>query len=260
MGGVGIIVTEPEAPCLRYVLSAGRTGTVFLARLLNSQPGIVAAHEPDSSRYQMMLANLRNDWGAGGGMLKRWFERSRARRIEAAGGRAYVEINPFLCPMTDLLPMPGHQLKIVHMVRDPATWAVSIIAHKASERFREIIDYVPFGKPYPVPRPTGWNKLESYERALWRWNWCNSRIGELQSVSEAFAVVRYEDLFAQERELRAAALHSIVKTLDLPDSTSVNGDGMGDRANASSSEGVELDRSTPSRICGALARTYGYDY
>jgi hypothetical protein len=253
-------VTVTEAQAFRYVLSAGRTGTVFLAGLLNRQPGVIASHEPDSSRYQMMLANLRNDWGIGGDILKMAFERARKQRLEAAAGRTYVEINPFLCPMTDLLPMPGRELRIVHMVRDPATWAVSIVSHKASSRYRGIIDYVPFGKPYPVPRPAGWRRLGTYTRALWRWNWCNQRISELQHASDGYCIVRYEDLFADDTEIRNTVLQKIGCTLLLPAALKESDAPMHERANASSGNAEGIDRTAAQRICGEMARRYGYDY
>jgi hypothetical protein len=244
---------------LRYVLSAGRTGTVFLARLLDGLPGITAAHEPDTSRYQMMLANLRNDWGIGGTLLKRWFERARDRRIATANG-VYVEVNPFLCPMTDLLSRAGRPLRIVHMVRDPATWAVSMTSHKATAPFRALIDYVPFAKPDPVPRPANWSSFNEYERALWRWNWCNSRIEAVRGDSTAYAMIRYEDLFGLDEVLRQEALATIGGALDLPARVHADRRQISIRANPSVRPGPSIDREAARRVCGELARSFGYDY
>jgi hypothetical protein len=245
---------------LRYVLSAGRTGTVFLERLINEQlSGVVARHEPAATRYQMILANIRNDLGIGNGLLKRIFELSRRRRVERAGG-IYVEINPFLCPMTDLLSRPGCDLRIVHMVRDPASWAVSISTFKASTRFRALIDHVPFAKPYPTPRPRGWGALSEYERALHRWRWCNERISGLRSTATAYSLVRYEDLFSGKSELETEALGKIAQTLGLPADLVATDDAMSSRANPSEGPGPDIDLSAAHRICGDLARTYGYAY
>jgi len=249
-----------DAQPLRYVLSAGRTGTVFLQRLVGDHlDGVTVVHEPAATRYLMILANLRNDWGIGGSALKWLFEWARSRRISAGPG-IYVEINPFLCAMTDLLPKPGHGLRIVHMVRDPATWAVSITTFKASTRFRHGIKYVPFAKPYPVPRPEGWQRLNEYERSLWRWNWCNERIGQLEANSEAYALVRYEDLFAPNSSVRSAAFETLVTTLDLPGQLEPAPDELRVRANAWDGDGLGIDRQSAARICGKLARAYGYAY
>lgn len=250
----------PQAPVLRYVLSAGRTGTVFLERLMNRKiEGVVARHEPSETRYQMMLANLRNDWGIGHRLLACLFERSRSRR-NAAAGPCYVEINPFLCPMTDLVPRQGHALRIVHVVRDPAEWAGSITSFKASSRFRRVIDYIPFAKPYPAPRPEGWRAMDEYERALWRWNWCNARIAMLRDACDAYLLVRYEDLFSPDEATRLETLRIIGETLALPGPLVASAAEMDLRANAFNDSSRRFDRKAAQRICGQLARTYGYDY
>ena len=83
-----------QLPKLRYILSAGRTGTVFLERLLNKKlVGVNAAHEPAQTRYLMMLANLRNDWGVGKSILERLFERGQLRRNREKGPN-YIESFP----------------------------------------------------------------------------------------------------------------------------------------------------------------------
>ncbi|MBS7670773.1 hypothetical protein [Croceicoccus gelatinilyticus] len=155
----------------------------------------------------MMLANMRNDLGAGNDLLRAFFHRSRNRRL-AERGEEYVEINPFLCPMTDLLPESGKTLRVVHMVREPGDWAISISDFKASARFRDVINHVPFAKPYPSPRPPGWGNRPEIERALWRWHWCNSRIEDLKPHCEAYSLVRYEDVFSTD-------LESASETIDL---------------------------------------------
>ena len=137
----------------RYIISAGRTGTVFLESFFNLHcPGVTAVHEPAPSRQHLMLANLRNEWGIGGSLLSWHFQKSRLARLEARSG-AYVEINPHLCPFTDLLPDPLRPLRVVHMVREPSSWTASMLGFKASTSFRDVIDYIPFATPYPVPRP-----------------------------------------------------------------------------------------------------------
>ncbi|WP_193366835.1 hypothetical protein [Pelagibius marinus] len=248
-------------PALRYVLSAGRTGTVFLERLMNRQFAgtVTAAHEPAETRYQMMLGNLRNDWGLGGGLLKWLFERARTARVDEAGG-VYVEINPFLCAITDLLPQQGRPLRVVHVVRDPASWARSIATFKASDRYRAVIDWLPFARPYPSPRPAGWRACSDYERALWRWNWCNQRIHNLRAQTTSFALVRYEDLFSQDEAVRAVAFQAISDCLDLPGLLEAGPADLNNKENPYAWVGQPGDRQAAGRICGVLARQCGYDY
>src|SRR5262249_53169080 len=127
---------QREHPKVCFVLSAGRTGTVFLAEWLHSHfPEIVAVHEPSPARYELVLANLRNEIGIGGGALRWLFKAARKRRMQRVlPGRGYVEINPLLCPALDLLTEIPQPFNIVHMVRAPLSWAKSITQFRASPR------------------------------------------------------------------------------------------------------------------------------
>lgn len=244
----------------RYALSSGRTGTVFLEALMSTHaPGVTAVHEPAATRYQMILANLRNDFGIFDNYLQNIFERSRLQRENAATG-IYVEINPFLCALTDLLPDPHRSLRVVHMVREPGSWARSIIAFKASRKYRWLIDYVPFAKPYPAPRPHHWHQLSEFEKALWRWTWCNKRIVNLREHCAAYVLIRYEDLFAQDIAQREAAIATIFDTLALPKLKPINWGAMSDRINQGPENQIEIDRDAVRRICGDLALDFGYAY
>ncbi|MCB1380423.1 MAG: hypothetical protein KDK89_18950 [Alphaproteobacteria bacterium] len=242
----------------RYILSAGRTGTVFLESFLNAHcPGVAAVHEPSPTREQMMLANLRNDVGVGGSLLAWHFDRCRRQR-DASHPGIYVEINPFLCAMTDLLPDPDRPLRIVHMVREPSSWAVSMTAFKASTRFRHVIDYVPFAKPYPAPRPAGWSRMPEIERALWRWHWCNSRIMALKDATPHYCLVRYEDLFRGDAADRNAILASVVETLGLDCRGPFEAAPFAERANPAPNIVAPPSPDAVRRICGSLASNLGY--
>lgn len=243
---------------LRYILSAGRTGTVFLEGLINRQFGQGSAvHEPSPTRYQMMLANLRNDWHVGAGLLDIAFRRSRDRRVAKAPS-PYIEINPFLCAMTDLLPAAGKDLLVVHLVREPGDWAASMSSFKASTRFRGVIDYIPFAKPYPSPRPSGWRNMPDIERALWRWRWCNSRIGDLESQCTKYVRVRYEDIFSSDPHSVERVLRSISASLDLPDALKFDPNDLLIRANPSDRGVKRPEKAIVDDICGDLASQYGY--
>lgn len=205
----------------------------------------------------MMLANIRNDWGVGSGLLRTLFYRSRDRRLEARD-EEYVEINPFLCPMTDLLPENGKTLRVVHMVREPGDWANSMTNFKASARFRDVIDYVPFAKPYPSPRPQGWAKLPEIERALWRWHWCNRLIENLKPHCEAYALVRYEDLFSTDPQVVSRTVKLASETLNLREPLRLEASDLSHRANPSRGEKRRPGQDKIDRICGELASSYGY--
>ena len=253
-------VPPASAEPWRYVLSAGRTGTVFLESLFAVYAkNAVAVHEPDPTRYQMMLGNLRNDWNILATTTQRWVHASRRKRLSDAGG-SYIEINPFLCSVTDLLPDPARDLRIVHIVREPASWARSMTVFKASRKFRWIIDYIPFSKPFPSPRPDGWSDLPQFERNLWRWVWCNQRILALKPAARAFVTIRYEDLFSQDVDLRSKTVRKIFEVLDLPAPDQIDWTLFDTRINPAPASEESFDLSAVTRIAGPSAQVVGYDH
>lgn len=242
-----------------YILSAGRTGTVFLEQLLATYaPEAVAEHEPTPTREQMMLANLRNDWGVGGGVLRRWFWSARARRLATAHG-PYIEINPFLCAMTDLLKTEGRAIRVVHITRDPESWARSMTVFKASKKLRWIIDVIPFAKPYPSPRPKGWSRWSYYERNLARWVWCNDRIRQLRDEAEAYVHLRYEDLFGDDQEVREHAVREVFNTLGLACPEKIDWALFDKKANPAPPSKIAFKASQAHSFWRPLARELGYD-
>jgi hypothetical protein len=250
---------EAEKQPWRYILSAGRTGTLFLASYLESRcTCVTAVHEPRPSRQHLLLANIRNDTGFGKGFLAWHFQKCRLTRLRRQSG-IYVEINPHLCALTDLLLDPDRPARIVHMVREPESWTASILGFKASAPFRKFIDLIPFATPYPAPRPEGWRSFAKAEKVLWRWHWCNSRILMLRDKVQHFCIIRYEDLFCSDDPRREAALASIGATLGLDGNMPIDSTAFFQRMNPGVSAARRPDPALVRRICGELALTLGYE-
>ncbi|MEL7280251.1 MAG: hypothetical protein AAFY35_11035 [Pseudomonadota bacterium] len=248
--------SDADTRPLYYVLSAGRTGTMFLENLVQTQcDAVTIEHEPNPSRQLMMLGNLRNDLG----LLQGATRRMALRHQTATHARDHhIEVNPFLCAVTDLLPHPTRPLRILHMVRAPGDWAQSMTTFKASTRYRHVIDYIPFAKPFPAPRPPGWRALTAFEKSLHRWVWCNRRIAALAAMAEAYALVRSEDLFSEEPTDRDAALAKIVDVLNLPLPKTLPPDIFTQRVNPAPPGQSLRDAEAERAICGAVAAEYGY--
>lgn len=250
--------SEAGARPLYYVLSAGRTGTVFLENLIHRHfPEVYIAHEPSPTRTLMMLGNLRNDFGLMGGAA-RWLSRRHQRAFHGPVGKR-IEVNPFLCAVTDLLPHPTRPLRIVHVVREPGGWAQSMTTFRASSRYRHVIDYVPFAKPVPAPRPAGWRGLSPFEKSLHRWVWCNQRIAALAAQAEAYALVRSEDIFSGEAARRDAAMTQVFDVLQLEPPSAVKPEEFGQRVNPAPPGADLRDAAAERAICGAAAAKFGYD-
>jgi hypothetical protein len=250
------------APTLGFVLSAGRTGTVFLARLLAEQfPAWQVDHEPFPGRYESLLGNLRNDTGLGTSVTRHLFLHARGKRIRSLGKRrGYIEINPLLCPIIDLLPLLGQPIHVVHMVREPLSWANSIATFRASRRIRPFFPFIPFASPYPTPRPDHWARLSRVERQLWRWRVCNERIVEQRPKFSSYQVVRYEDLFSDQPATRDQALSCILDSLGLPQISLQWQHHLSERVNAAPRGGAsqQVSAEQVAAICGDLMKRFGY--
>lgn len=253
-------LTEPA-----FVVSAGRTGTVFLTKTLPQHyPQLDAVHEPLGSRSTLMMANTRNLLGVGTPLVKAKMVRELRQRAAARPpGTIGVEVNPMLVSLTDVLADAVDDLRVVHMVRHPVTWTQSIRAFKASTKFRWFIDWAPLATPFPVPRPGGMATwllgTDQITKALWRWTYSNERIEELDGVAKRFERIRYEDLFGGPSEARTQALTTLLDVLGLPwpdDEEALFG---AERQNpAPDVERVTVPEDAMAEICGPLMEKYGY--
>ncbi|MCA9567830.1 MAG: hypothetical protein KC656_08305 [Myxococcales bacterium] len=244
-----------------FILSSGRTGTVFVTRALERHlPGVVSVHEPRGSRTNLVLSNVRNLVGPGTEVVRTRFREGLQRRLDALpAGTLYVEVNPMLVALTDILADEVEPLHLVHLTRDPTDWVRSIRKFRASTKFRPFIDHAPFANPYPSPRPDGWWRASRVERALWRWRYSNERILAIRDRAASYVHLRYEDLFADDRDLQLATLGAAVRTLGVDDDVDGSWLDTSVRENpAPPGERVDVDPALVERICGPLARELGY--
>lgn len=188
-----------EKPTFTTVISAGRTGTVFLTHWINSHAGNeVAVHEPPFSRLVYLLGNLFGYHGWSRSGLVRLYMAIRKYRICSA--KDYIELNPFLCPVSDLLADIPYTLKVAHLVRDPRTWVPSLTSHEASGGRKFLIRKVPYNLPRDRKFDQEWRTMTLVEKMLWRWSSFNRRISMLEHSGCQYELFRYEDLFSSNAE------------------------------------------------------------
>jgi len=244
-----------------FVLSAGRTGTVFLTQTLPAHvAGLHTVHEPPGSRSLLMLANAGALVGRGSAWLAdRLHEGIQRRRNACPDGARYVEINPMLCPLAEELLDVASPLTLIHMVRHPVSWTRSIRAFRASGWRRPLIDAVPFANPAPVPRPPGWLGLDPVQQALWRWRACNESIEAVLPRAQRHLRVRYEDLFLAAPSVREATLLQLLDALEVHAPDDLTPLLAAPRANpAPRTAPVDVPALAVERIAGPLLDRYGY--
>jgi len=253
---------------ISFILSAGRTGTTFLASICPAlTPNRQYLQEPPWSRSIFMLSNA----ASCGWVSPRWAERlfvhDRARRLTANGTSSeIVEINPFLTPLAPRLPDLVHSARIVHMVRDPRSWVPSMANFKAWGWRRAIIDWVPFAQTVHPAARSYWRRLDTIRRYAWRWRLANEQIEACCDRCRHYVMVRYEDLFSNDRATRSQALKSILITLRAEDQIDDSGIPWDTAANPSiqreldawESWSAEAKREVADIVAPQMHR-YGYD-
>ena len=150
-------------------------------------------------------------------------------------------------------------MSVVHLVREPGSWASSNTAFRAPTVFWPFIDFVPLAKPYPHPRPAGWSGLSELERAVWRRRFCNERILALRPQCQSYAIVRYEDLFSSNPNQRAATLHNLLSQLPVDFDGDTSSIDMSMTVNPSPPATLGgVDKAAIQAICGDLMPEFGY--
>jgi hypothetical protein len=174
-----------------FVLTAGRSGSKFIAELLNLSPGISAYHEPrptlqyfsNFACHHQHLAETLN------GMIA-------AARMEMVletyiSGKVFVESNQCLTFFAPALAGLFHNAKFVHLVRHPGEFAAS-----AARKGWYVNDTIwENGRPRPAAADP-WSGRTLVQKLGWLWN-ANHRflqdfLGSLEP--SRVLVIRMEDM------------------------------------------------------------------
>jgi len=149
---------------LIFTVTAGRTGTNYLAHLLACVPGVAAYHEPDPSYRRLMRAAVRDP-----GLARAFLLELKLPSIAAAPGSIYAETSHMFCkgffvPLLQLGLRPG----LVFLRRPPREVAHSLLQHDM------VPARTPLGNAYmfhpddlnvlPIPR---WKRLTDYQLCFW---------------------------------------------------------------------------------------------
>lgn len=208
-----------------FILSTGRTGTLYLTRLFEQQFDQVATeHEAYPSRYIYLGANACNYFGINRQWLTSIYRHSLEKRLSKSfannlqdkeKNNLYVEINPMLCPLVDDLSELVNNATVIHIVRDPETWVSSQMSFGASGLYKHVIDYVPFNTPKTPIFGKPWRRLSHIERMIFRWVNYNERISSLERHAKVYKRLRFEELFSENQNLRKECLEQMFSLLGL---------------------------------------------
>lgn len=252
------------------IVSTGRTGTNFLARLLNRpELGLIAKHEPPPD-----LGDLGNDFITGRKTLeqtKRGILRDRAKIFGAIGNDTYIESNSgliFLLPaLKELIP----NLKVVHVVRNPLDFVQSGVNRsyradgKVFQTYAEEKNWKLKTTDFP-DSAEDWGAMDVYERFMWTWAFKNDYAARFVRENPSMAMrIRFEDIFHTDDHTGFRAMLEFLGLSHL----AVN---FGQRDFNQVVNGNEVTFAEPfdawpsrrkaslERICGPVVRGWDYQY
>ena len=189
---------SPVNPIL--VVSTGRTGTRFIASLLNQFcPGVEAHHTTPWSTLINVLGNMHLARLLSEQALLRVWRNLKGRDFAVSEQSLFVDSNNHLY----VFAAYAHQLyahaKIVHVIRDPRTYVRSHL-NWARERPKSFVaNYLlPFWQPngYLLGEFTfgQWLRLDRFERFCWIWDFKNRYLARLRDADLPYLLIRFEDL------------------------------------------------------------------
>jgi len=252
---------------LRFILSAGRTGTVFLSTIL---PRLCAphevVHEPPTSRRVFMLWNAEAAGLVPTGYARRVFMANRRRVLDELNTSIIrIEINPFLHTLAPELHQLVRPLRIVQLVRDPRDWITSMANFRAAGWRKYFIEFVPFARTiHPMAR-SNWRALDEISQFAWRWRLANEQLLDSSEHAEHYSLIRHEDLFSSDRSLARESVRRLLSIcppagVDVPDDILSQ-----EKINSSRTDRIGSWQNWPretrdkvTEICGPLMAKFGY--
>jgi hypothetical protein len=251
------------------IVSTGRTGTTFLAQLFNRPDlGIISKHEPAPT-----LADLGADFVKGKkpvAEVQQTILRHRKQILKRAKGNIYLESNGCLILLLPALKALIKNLKVIHIVRNPIDFVRSGV-NRAFWRHGELVQtYAEEARwqlratDFPDSQED-WSSLDIYERFMWTWHFKNERGQRFVSENpDCGLTVRFEDIFLSKSRqgfrsiLNFLGLSHYASEFDPREFTKVISPSIASLAEPFEAWPVRRKNSLQ-RICGSLARTWGYD-
>lgn len=242
-----------------FIISTGRTGTKYLAELLNSQPGITALHEPKPSRILRMWSFAYIDSRVTKAWMKSILYIKRRKIMKNINNPIYIESNPYLIGFTDVLGEVFKDPILIHVVRDPRDFVRSAMNHGNSSGIKLFFNnYVPYWYPNINKFLKIEKKLSMTQKAAGYWCLANERLSSAPLKTSNYYQIRFEDLFSKPEKMQELSKIVGIKKIEVSSKYSkpINKSRKSDSQSWSKwsvDEAKFLDKK-----CGPLMRKLGY--
>lgn len=193
---------------LTFILSTGRTGTMFFQDYINSTcQGFKCLHEPKPSRRFIFLSNL---FQAGKISPKRFTDiyfRSRKNLFHSLKENKYIESSNFMSGGVFALNQYIDDIKIIHLVRHPQSYVKSHFDYGYWKGYKQFVRRV---IPYSVENlPLTFKEKQNPMLVLFsRWKVINNMLGKYKKTNN-YLLVRFEDIFKSDEEKASKKLNEI---------------------------------------------------
>lgn len=249
------------------ILSTGRTGTIFLARLFSSlYPMVDSYHERGNSRPIQILTNLHFSHLLPASVVRAAWKYFKGQEIATCEKDFHIDANNFLYGLAALAPELYPNLKVLHIVRDPRDYVTSQLNFSRQKRTSFIGNYlVPFWQPNPflvgeLPLTQAFH-FSRFQKYCWVWDFKNRIMSRLNHSATPYLCVRFEDLFENNPE---ATFKQITEFMGLPQVEDILNH-FSEPANSSKPTFFPEWRGWSSRqaaqlhaLCGEQMQKYGY--
>lgn len=237
-----------------FVLSIGRSGTKFLAHLLDSSSEAYVPHEPVAEDFPALQRAVEVP-GTARDYIERFRKKEIYLRARTYGRSIYGEVNSALRRHCDALREECGNPELIHLVRDGRSVVRSMMA-------RDTMTPRDPNTKRMYPRPSDayyheWPRLSRFERLCWYWQEENRFLR-----ARIDRHVRFEDLITEYEYFTDRLCRSVgvtiswatwKATVDIPRHATVNH--KIPRWNEWSSDRYEAFL----RICGQEMEEYGYE-
>lgn len=185
--------------CSVFILSTGRSGSKFLASLLNLAPNIDAYHEPRPTLQYFSNYAYHNQKQKE--TLRNMIHAARMEQILEAHihNKVYVESNQCLTFFAPVISSLFMKSKFVHVVRHPGNFVRSAI-----RKGWHVNDSIWESGRVRMTDDGGWTTLDQLEKLAWVWLTTNRFLENFKKgiSAERSMTLRIENLYAKTNKVQ----------------------------------------------------------
>lgn len=197
-----------------FILSTGRTGTVYLADILNQMDRVLAVHEPKPSRALNAWTTAYLEGKVADKFMAATLAAKRRKNVAGLSLDLYVESNNFIAGFASVLDQVFENAEVVHIVRDPRDFVTSLTNRGDSTGLRGLFNkYVPYWAY--VPKGVKKRQLTPYTRPAYRWVAINRYLSDWgKKHPGSYHFFKFEEVFDKKEP---AKLKPLLKAIGLSD-------------------------------------------